>query len=337
MKQYILPAVIGLTASTSAFANNHAHHNHSNSTYGTSYSPVQVMGAHSHNKDEWMVSYRYGQMHMEGLQQGNDSISNAQAFAAGYMVAPVKMTTEMHMFSAMKGLTDDFTFMAMTSYQKKDMKLVNNAGVAFSTKAEGFGDTKLSLIDNLNRYGYTNWSTMVTLSLPTGSTDQEYNTPMGANTRLPYPMQLGSGTYDITPAVTYECTCRDFSMGAQAFATFRFNDNEEDYRLGSEYGFKAWAGKEWVKNLNAGLTFNWLTQNSISGSDDLMNSNMVVTADRRNTGFDRASLALDVAYKPAVLRGAEIVTTYEEPIYQDVNGIQMESKRMFSVGVRKTF
>ncbi|MAF31667.1 MAG: hypothetical protein CMF60_05630 [Magnetococcales bacterium] len=341
MKTLLLTALLTTTA-WHAQAADHSHHNHADHAAhhhdaAEPYYPKHVMGTHTHNPDEWMFSYRYMRMEMKGLQAGNDKISNQQAYNAGYMVAPLKMTSDMHMFGAMKGLTSDFTLMAMASYIKKDMTLRNQAGVTFATSSEGMGDTKISLIDNLTRYGFNKWTTMVTLSLPTGKTDQEANTPMGANTRLPYPMQLGSGTYDITPAVTYQCNCKGFDYGAQAYATFRINDNEEDYRLGNQFGFKAWVGKNFTDSLAAGATFNWTTQNNLSGEDDNLNPNMVVTADKRNTGYDLASLTLDVAYKPAVLNGLELVSSYEEPIYQDVNGIQMHRQRTFSLGLRKTF
>jgi hypothetical protein len=237
----------------------------------------------------------------------------------------------------MKGLTEDFTFMAMASYLKKDMLLRNVSGATFNTGSEGLGDTKLSIIDNLNRYGYSGWSTMVTLSLPTGSTSREDNTPLGANTRLPYPMQLGSGTYDVTPAVTYQCQCYGVDVGSQVYATFRIGDGEEDYRLGNQFGLKAWAGKAWTEAFSTGVNLSWVSQSGISGADAKLNPNMVVTADSENTGFNKASLGFDASYKPAILNGLELVGAYEEPIYEKVDGIQMKSQRMLTLGLRQVF
>ncbi len=42
----------------------------------------------------------------------------------------------------------------------------------------------------------------LTLYFPTGSIDERGATPMGPNMQLPYPMQLGSGTYDLEPSFT---------------------------------------------------------------------------------------------------------------------------------------
>lgn len=337
MNKILSVAVLGTAFTSVAAAEDHAHHIHHAHHQHEAYSPHQVMGAHTHDQDEWMLSYRYMRMEMKDFKQDDSDISLSDVYSAGYTVAPTKMTTDMHMISAMKGLTEDFTLMAMGSYLKKDMSLRNNGGVTFNTAAEGLGDTKISVIDNLNRYGFNKWSTMLTLSLPTGSTDKEHSTPMGANTRLPYPMQLGSGTYDLTPAVTYQCTCNGIDFGAQAHATFRIGDGNEGYRLGNQFGLKAWVGKYWTEELASGVTLNVLSQSSITGDDDNLNPNMVVTADANNSGFDKASLTLDIAYKPTTLNGIELVSTYEEPIYQNMNGIQMESKRMFTLGLRKTF
>lgn len=54
------------------------------------------------------------------------------------------------------------------------------------------------------------------LSLPTGSIDKQDATPMGPNSKLPYPVQLGSGTYDLLPGLTYNGQDRDLSWGAQS-------------------------------------------------------------------------------------------------------------------------
>ena len=41
------------------------------------------------------------------------------------------------------------------------------------------------------------------LSFPTGSIDEKGDTPRGKGTQVPYTMQIGSGTYDLQPALVY--------------------------------------------------------------------------------------------------------------------------------------
>ena len=47
-----------------------------------------------------MFSYRYSYMKMNDLQQGSDKISR-QEVLQNYMMAPLKMHMQMHMFGAM--------------------------------------------------------------------------------------------------------------------------------------------------------------------------------------------------------------------------------------------
>jgi hypothetical protein len=66
-----------------------------------------------------------------------------------------------------------------------------------------------------------------------------------------YSMQLGSGTWDFKPSLTYTGHINDWSWGAQANGTVRMeNANESGYRLGDLFQTTAWGSY----NIN-----NWLT------------------------------------------------------------------------------
>ena len=43
------------------------------------HAPISVMGDHMHAMGEWMVSYRYMTMDMEGLLHGSNEVSKATA------------------------------------------------------------------------------------------------------------------------------------------------------------------------------------------------------------------------------------------------------------------
>ena len=43
------------------------------------HAPISVMGDHMHAMGEWMVSYRYMTMDMQGLLKGSDSIQPSEA------------------------------------------------------------------------------------------------------------------------------------------------------------------------------------------------------------------------------------------------------------------
>ena len=327
----LIGAAVALSTNTAMAQQNHRHHN--NHTYA----PSEIMGTHSHSKGEWMLSYKYMSMKMDGMLQGTNNIDKSTVYGAGYMVSPLEMETKMHMLSAMYGISGNFTFMAMLPYTKKSMDLRTMSGTTFTTKTEGFGDIKLSVIDNLSRFNLKNWSISYGLSLPTGAIDKTGNTPAANNARLGYPMQLGSGTFDLKPAIIYKNSHENIEYGLQAFANIRTGDNTENYRLGNQFGLNLWAGKKITPSFSAGLSLKTIHESEIHGKDVNLNANMVTTNDTNNSGYEKAILGVDLFYKPAQFKGLEFITSYKEPIYQDVNGFQMDADKVFTLTIRKTF
>ena len=127
--------------------------------HADSHAPIGVMADHMHGKGEWMLSYRYQYMDMEGNRIGGTEVSpefiianvaNRFAPPANLRVVPTRMTMDMHMFGAMYAPTDWATLMFMGMYMDKSMDHVtfNGAGTArigtFNAKSSGLGDTKIT-------------------------------------------------------------------------------------------------------------------------------------------------------------------------------------------------
>jgi hypothetical protein len=186
------------------------------------HAPISVMGDHMHEMGEWMVSYRYMSMEMENLMKGSDSVtldSQLGTTSVGdFEMVPTKMTMDMHMFGVMHAISDEWTIMGMINYldNEMDMTMAHFMGTmrhdhAMAAKSSGLGDLKL-----VGLYDLANWDhgrrihLNLGLSLPTGSIDEK----SGTNT-LGYGMQLGSGTWDFHPAITYLGQTESYSYGAQ--------------------------------------------------------------------------------------------------------------------------
>jgi hypothetical protein len=59
-------------------------------------------------------------------------------------------------------------------------------------------------------------------------------------------MQLGSGTWDLLPGLTYAGFARDWSWGAQTLATLRLGENRHDYKLGNRLMLTGWVARRWT-------------------------------------------------------------------------------------------
>jgi hypothetical protein len=103
---------------------------HASENNAIHHAPIGVMGDHTHDAGEWMLSYRYSRMEMGGNQDGTSDVSTEEVLNQ-FNVAPLDMTMEMHMFGAMYGLTDDLTLMGMLPYVEKTMDHINGMGAGF--------------------------------------------------------------------------------------------------------------------------------------------------------------------------------------------------------------
>lgn len=234
-----------------------------------SHAPIGVMGDHLHGKGEWMVSYRYMRMHMEDNRDGTNSLSPEEIVTAvpnrfgappTLRVVPLAMDTDMHMVGAMYAPSDRVTLMGMANYIDRKMDHVTFAGPAgtvrlgnFTTKSSGIGDTNLSALIGLYDDDMHKLHFNAGLSIPTGSIDETDNVlaPTGARPtlRLPYAMQLGSGTFDAMPALTYNGHHNKIGWGGQYMGIFRLGRNSEDYSWGDKHQINVWGSyaiKPWV-------------------------------------------------------------------------------------------
>lgn len=323
-----------------------------------SHAPIGVMADHTHEKGEWMVSYRFMRMEMDGSRNGTDSLTpedittfaNPFAPPPGLRVAPTRMTMDMHMLGAMYAPSDRITLMAMVNYLETEMDHVTFQGMMgtnrlgeFTTRSSGFGDTKLSALIGLSRSDAARTHVTVGASLPTGSIDETARvlTPMNTTPTLtmPYAMQLGSGTIDPTASITHvRSPALHWRFGVQAGAVWRLYDNDADYRLGDDYQATAWASwspvAAWSFSARAKARY-W---EEIEGRDTRIAA-PVQTADPDNYGGEtlEAGLGVNWAGQTGVLRGHRFAAEALLPLHRDLNGPQMETDWSLTLGWQYAF
>ncbi len=334
----------------------------SNGLRADNHAPIGVMGDHLHSKGEWMVSYRYMRMHMEDNRDGINRLSPEEIvtqtpnpFFGNPMqpptlrVVPTEMTTDMHMIGAMYAPTDRLTLMGMGHYIDREMDHITFQGGMgttrrgeFTTEAEGFGDTQISALYGLYKNETHRLHLNAGLSLPTGSIDERDDvlTPMGGRPtmRLPYAMQLGSGTFDAMPGLTYSGNHDNFGWGAQYGATFRLGRNSEDYSLGDKHQITTWGSYA----ITPAISFSARVTAEHEGDIDGQDSNImapVQTANPDNFGGERisASLGINIVVPSGILEGHRFAIEATVPVYQDLNGPQLERDHMVVLGWQKAF
>lgn len=322
-----------------------------------SHAPIGMMAEHTHKKGEWMLSYRFQHMSMENnLIDDNEvtpeeivsTISNrffgSPMQPSTLRVVPTNMAMDMHMFGGMFAPTDWLTLMVMSMYVEKSMDHITFMGGigttrlgTFTTKSSGFGDTKITSLFEVYHGGHHRFQLNAGLSLPTGSITERGTvlTPLGtiSSVRLPYPMQLGSGTYDLLPGIVYAGNDDMWSWGAQYTGAIRLDENDAGYSLGDKHVFTSWVSYSW---------FNWLStsfrlQGERQGSIDGIDPNIVApvqTADPENQGGETLSVlfGFNLAGQAGMLGGHRLAFEIGFPVHQDLNGPQLETEATITLG-----
>lgn len=98
----------------------------------------------------------------------------------------------------------------------------------FIISSEGVGDVSLSVSRPLWRAESRHIMGNLGLSLPTGSIDEIGPTPRvpGTDTRLPFTMQIGSGTFDLAPSLSIVGSGEPLAWGGELRAKVRLGEND---------------------------------------------------------------------------------------------------------------
>jgi len=290
------------------------------------HAPISVMGDHMHEMGEWMVSYRYMSMNMDGLLKGSNTVAPTM-MATGFMpnMLPTEMTMDMHMFGTMYAISNQWTLMGMLNYLDNEMSMPMG-----KMDSSGLGDIKIAGL-----YDLAQWDSgrrmhlKLGLNLPTGSIDEKHNGNI-----LGYGMQLGSGTYDFEPAITYLAQTENYSYGAQLGGILRIGENDQDYTLGNKFEATLWGARKITDSLSASAKFDYSSQSEVDGKDSRMNEAMSPALNPNSQGRDITTFGLGLNYyfKDGGLSGHRLAAEWETPIDQKVNGVQLELDSTWTLG-----
>ncbi|MEM6326431.1 MAG: transporter, partial [Bacteroidota bacterium] len=282
---------------------------------------------------------------MAGSRVGTDAIADETIVSPdgeGFMVTPTEMPMQMHMLGAMFAPVDQVTLMAMLPYLSSDMDHLTRAGGTFTTESAGIGDVKISALVKLADVGRTRFIGTIGASLPTGSIEVMDVTPASDPNEvvLPYPMQIGSGTVDLIPSLTYLGQSDNFGWGVQARGTIRTGTNSRDYTLGNQFGGTTWGSVLVNNSLSLSTRLDVQTWGDIDGADASLNPMMVPTARTDLRGGTRADLSVgaNVSLPDGnPLHGLRIAGEVATPLYQSLNGPQLETDLTFTLGAQFAF
>ena len=304
---------------------------------------INVLGTHTHLADQWMLSYKYMFMWMDGNLDGTKKVSHGKIFEK-FDIAPTEMAMHMHMPMVMYAPTDDLTLHAMLPYIRKSMRNLTSDGVRFTERSEGFGDLKIDVLytflGNVKRDPHR-FILNAAVSFPTGSINKKDFGPdrSTGKSRLEYPMQLGSGTVDVYPGITYLAEARSWAWGLEFIPTVRIGKNSNGYRLGNQYYLGARVARGWTDWFSTSVRLNGQIWENIHGRDRALDPAEMPPKNPHLQGGKRVDLLLGTdLYAPrGFLTGHRLAIEGGLPVYQSLDGPQLRTRWQLTAGWQWVF
>ena len=358
---YVANAALKVNLSALDRGGHDDHSAHAAHSHHSGHGPAGVMFDHMLSKaDEVMVGYRF----MHGRQSGDtlhgsnpvsdlDIVNNGGCGTGRNRcrLTPTNMNMNMHMLDIMYAPTDWLNLMLMPQFMDMDMNLrtLNGAppvpvgghvhtGTGHATG--GVGDTGMYALIKVLDIPLHHVHLALGFSAPTGDVDIKLRRNHQQDEGLiHYGMQLGSGTWDFKPSLTYTGKLDDWSWGGQISGTKRLEDkNASGYALGDMFQSTAWGGYSLTRWLSASIRGVYTVQGAVSGqfnpTQGVVNSKLVNNVNPKAGPMDLPSsyggrywdvgFGLNATVTGGALAGNSFGFEWLQPVGTDVNGYQLD-------------
>ncbi|MDO6748570.1 hypothetical protein [Gilvimarinus sp. 1_MG-2023] len=313
-----------------------------------SHAPAGVMADHTHAKGEVMTGYRYLHSSYSGVFTGDQEVGAHELAMEGYSMMPTGMTMDMVMLDIMYAPTDNLTLMLMPMYMSMDMDMAatgaagHDHGAMDSMSAmdamddmahdmdmhthshgtSGWGDTVVSALYNWTPGSNHQLITTLGISVPTGSVDEKN----ADGTFVHYGMQLGSGTYDALPSITYTGYSGIVSWGAQLNAEIRLEDeNDSGFAFGDKTAATAWGAVRVLDWMSVSARLEWSDQDAISGHYNGAHNHSSPSDIQANYGgeYIDAGIGVNTVVTGGNFKGLRLGAEWVTRVDEDYNGYQL--------------
>ncbi len=221
------------------------------------------------------------------------------------------------------GIRDDFLLIVGLPYASKEMTVRNKEfGIdrTYTTTSSGIGDAAIAGLFNLVNDSDSNLFLGLGVSLPTGSIDKTGTTPTINAYPLPYDMQLGAGSFALSPSLLYDAKSDLFNCGLKATPIFYLNRNDNGYKYSNVYSLEVYGECHITEWLDFKVALDSNIREKIDGRDNRTTSFTDISHDPGNTdGYN-----LDCEFTLSIIKMIHI--KFALPAYQKSDGLQLEKQ-----------
>jgi hypothetical protein len=301
--------------------------------------PAGVMLGHMLDEGSLMVGLRSDWSREDGdILHGSNHAGDAEIARACSPIpctaAPRQMDMLMWMVEVMGAPSDWLNLMVMPTFASTTMQLRELEGAVPDEHAShehstgGVGDLGVYALVRLFDAPGHHLHAGIGLGMPVGDVGlKERRTHQESRGYTHYDMQLGSGTWDVLPSLTYTGGWKRWSWGAQISGVVRLEtENDSGYALGDLLQATAWGGFDLTHWLSASVRALGSWQGSISGQYDRLHESSAPMDFPQNYGgrFWDLGFGLAARVPSGYLAGNRLKVEWLQPVVQDVNGYQLE-------------
>jgi hypothetical protein len=192
----------------------------------------------------------------------------------------------------------------------------------------GIGDLGMYALFKLYDNGIHHVHVTTGISAPTGAVDLKQNRNHQLDGGyMDYGMQLGSGTWDFKPSLTYTGQWQQFSWGAQTSGTIRMeNKNQSGYALGDLFQTTAWGSYNFTNWLAGSLRGLYTAQGAIKGEFNGYTNKFGPVDYPANYGgnYWDIGFGLSAMVPSGDWAGNRVSVEWLQPVLDNVNGYQLQ-------------
>lgn len=316
---------------------------------------ADIMDTRAENS-RWHVAYYYRRAKFEGYRDGTNDLPTSVVLFDGnpanrtdknFPVVPTKIIQQAHILNIAYQIDELSSVHFVVPYivQTTDHISIVPGFAQFTISSQGIGDVVMSYTRRLWQNGKHTVLVNAGLSFPIGSINEEGDTPRApGDQQLPFTMQIGSGTVDLPASINYSGYAGKWIWGGELSGKVRFGKNSRNYRLGNRAGLTSWLRVRVSNWLEPSVKLDYQYSEHIHGIDDelLVPAAFPFPAAITNPKFfggHKLFAVVGVQLKPPIesLRQHTIYFSFSKPIYQSLNGIQVQEDHNFNISWKWNF
>ena len=297
-------------------------------------------------RNKWSLGHRYIRFDFDGNNMGTREVPVSEVLWSGvpsertkdnFPIVSLIICQKAYVTSVTYDASERWRWSVLVPYIIQETDHVANDSLPtigpdfarFIIRSEGIGDVTINpSFVAYNKKGHT-----VTLhtgfSLPFGSITEVGDSPAPeTSNQLPYTMQIGSGTFDYLPGITYVRSGGQTRWGAQALATLRMGKNDRGYALGDRISLSAWVRTRVLDWLEPSVTVSAQAWGRIDGVDKDFSRFVggffpATVTDPSNFGGEKITVTGGLRFiGQDQLVNQSLEVSFGAPVYQRLNGPQ---------------